>query len=122
VLGTFAIPTALVAALWLIYQDATGLVLGGFTGIIVALPVLFLLLRLIPREAPVTFGYAAGYFVLSLVVVVAALFALNLMLVGILRSLKTEHELAVSPFGPGFRWEMPEHRQPKHVAVVDGAE
>jgi hypothetical protein len=71
------------------------------------MPVLFLLFRLLPREAPVTFAYAAGTFFLSVFVAAAALFALNLMLVGILRSTKTEHALASSPFGPGFRWEKP---------------
>ena len=62
--------------------------------------VLFLLFRLLPREAPVTFGYATGSFLLSIVVAVAAVFALNLMLVGVLRATKTDLALAASPFGP----------------------
>jgi len=111
VLGTFAVPAALAAALWLIYQDVTGLLLGCLIGAVVAMPVLFLLFRLLPREAPVTFAYAAGTFFLSVFVAAAALFALNLMLVGVLRSTKTEHALASSPFGPGFRWEKPYHEK-----------
>ena len=118
VMGSFAVPAALAAALWLIYEDTTGLLLGCAIGVAVAMPVLFLLLRLLPREAPVTFGYAAGSFVLSIVVAGAVVFALNLMLVGILRSAKTEHALAVSPFGPGFRWDGPYRPSSAGTTVV----
>lgn len=120
VLGAFAVPAALAAVLWLIYEDVAGVLLGTAIGVAVALPVLFLLLRLLPREAPVTFGYAAGSFVLSVLVTCASLFALNVMLVGILRSLKTDHALRVSPFGPGLRWEEPRRGNPRFVQGGDG--
>ena len=107
VLGTFAVPFALACALWLIYGEVSGLLFGVLLGVVVALPVLFLLFRLLPVEAPVTFAYAAGSFLLSVVVAVAGFIALNLMLVGILRSLRTEYTIAVSPFGPGFKWDAP---------------
>jgi hypothetical protein len=111
VMGVFAVPFALVCAMWLLNTEVWGpamATLFGFViGAAVAMPVLFLLFRLLPMEAPVTFGYAAGSFLLSVVVSAASLFALNLMLVGGLRATKAEHALAASPFGPGFRWDAP---------------
>jgi hypothetical protein len=111
VMGVFAVPFALVCAMWLLNTEVWGPVMATLFGFVigaaVALPVLFLLFRLLPVEAPVTFGYAAGSFLLSVVVSAASLFALNLMLIGGLRATKTEHALAASPFGPGLRWDAP---------------
>ena len=111
VMGAFAVPFALVCAMWLLNAAVWGSIMAslfGFAiGVAVAMPVLFLLFRLLPWEAPVTFGYAAGSFLLAVVVSAASLFALNLMLVGGLRATKTEHALTGSPFGPGFGWDGP---------------
>ena len=107
VMGVYAVPFAFAVAMWLILGGVSGLLIGLLIGAVVALPLVFLLFRLVPKEAPVTFGYATGTFVLSVGVAVAAVFALNLILVGSLRALRTEHTLAGSPFGPEFGWDSP---------------
>src|SRR5436190_1011379 len=94
----------------------SGLLIGLLIGAIVALPLLFLLFRLMPHEAPVTFAYGTGSFLLSVAVVIAAAFALNLMLVGTLRATKTEQALRVSPFGPEFQWDGPLEKVKKKLA------
>jgi hypothetical protein len=104
-MGSYAVPFALACAMWLLLGGVSGLLIGALIGCVVALPVLFLLFRLLPREAPVTFGYATGSFLLSVLVSVAAVVALNLMLVGILRAAKADLALAVSPFGAGLKWD-----------------
>jgi hypothetical protein len=104
-MGSYAVPFALACAMWLLLGGASGLLIGVLIGCVVALPVLFLLFRLLPREAPITFGYATGSFLLSVLVSVAAVFALNLMLVGVLRAAKADLALAVSPFGAGLKWD-----------------
>jgi hypothetical protein len=116
-MGTFAVPFALACAMWLLLGGVSGLLIGVLIGCVVALPVLFLLFRLLPREAPVTFGYATGTYVLSIVVSVAAVFALNLMLVGILRASKADLALAMSPFGAGLKWDTPTAKVRKQLAL-----
>ena len=116
VMGTYAVPFALACAMWLVLGGASGLLIGTLVGCVVSLPLLFLLFRLLPREAPITFGYATGSFLLSLVVSVAAVFALNLMLVGALRAMKSEQTLAASPFGPEFKWDAPAQRARDQLA------
>lgn len=110
IMGAYAVPFALACAMWLVLGGTSGLLIGVLIGCVVALPVLFLLFRLVPAEAPVTFGYATGFYVLSIVVSAAAVFALNLMLVGSLRATKVDHALAASPFGPDFKWDAPVER------------
>jgi len=117
IMGTYAVPFALAWAMWLVLGGTSGLMVGVLIGCVVALPVLFLLFRLLPSEAPVTFGYATGSFLISIVVSAAAVFALNLMLVGVLRSVKSDQTLAVSPFGPGFKWDAPAPVK-KHLAQI----
>ena len=115
-MGTYAVPFALACAMWLVLGGTSGLLIGVLIGCVVALPVLFLLFRLVPAEAPVTFGYGTGSFLLSIVVSVAAVFALNLMLVGVLRATKSEQTLAASPFGPDFKWDAPAEKVRKQLA------
>ena len=115
-MGSYAVPFALACAMWLLLGGVSGLLIGVLIGCVVALPVLFLLFRLHPREAPVTFGYATGSFLLSVLVSVAAVFALNLMLVGVLRAAKTDLALAVSPFGDGLKWDATPENVHKQLA------
>lgn len=116
IMGVFAVPFALACAMWLVLGGVSGFLIGTLIGCVIALPVLFLLFRLLPREAPITFGYATGSFLLSLVVSAAAVFALNLMLVGALRAMKSEQTLAASPFGPEFKWDAPAERARAQLA------
>ena len=120
IMGVYAVPFALACAMWLVLGGASGLLIGALIGAVVALPLLFLLFRLLPVEAPVAFGYATGSFFLSLVVSVAAVIALNLMLVGTLRAMKSEQTLAASPFGPGFKWDTPAETVKKTVVQNTG--
>jgi hypothetical protein len=115
-MGVYAVPFALACAMWMILGGGSGLMIGLLIGAVVALPLLFLLFRLMPGEAPVTFAYATGSFLLSVVVAVAAVFALNMMLVGTLRATKTEHALAVSPFGPNLQWDGPFEKVRQQIA------
>jgi hypothetical protein len=117
-MGIYAVPFAFACAMWLILGGTSGLLIGLLIGAIVALPLLFLLFRLMPHEAPVTFAYGTGSFLLSVAVVIAAAFALNLMLVGTLRATKTEQALRVSPFGPEFQWDGPVEKVKKKLAHV----
>jgi hypothetical protein len=116
VMGVYAVPFAMACAMWLLLGGASGLLIGALIGAAIALPLLFLLFRLLPAEAPVTFGYASGSFFLSIVVSAAAVFALNLMLVGTLRAMKSDQTLAASPFGPDFKWDTPAEEVKKTVA------
>lgn len=118
-MGVYAVPFALACAMWMILGGVSGLLIGLLIGAVVALPLQFLLFRLLPREAPVTFGYSTGSYLLAIVVAAAAAFALNLMLVGTLRATKTEHALASSPFGPEFRWDGPVEQVKEQIARGD---
>lgn len=120
IMGAYAVPFALACAMWLVLGGVSGLLIGVLIGCIVALPVVFLLFRLVPAEAPVTFGYVTGFFVLSIVVSVAAVFALNLMLVGSLRATKIDHALSSSPFGPDFKWDAPAERMREQLVENTG--
>lgn len=115
-MGVYAVPFALACAMWMILGGMSGLLIGLLIGAVVALPLQFLLFRLLPREAPVTFGYSSGSYLLAIVVAAAAAFSLNLMLVGTLRATKTEHALAASPFGADFQWDGPVEKMKEQIA------
>jgi hypothetical protein len=124
-MGCYAVPFAFAVAMWLLNTEVWGpamsLLFGGVIGAVVALPVVFLLFRLLPREAPITFAYSTGFFALSLLIAAAGAFALNLMLVGSLRAMRTEHTLVDSPFGPGLKWEGPVEKAREQLAHNDTA-
>lgn len=105
--STFLLPVTIGCAVWLSSGSVPGFIFGVAMGLIVAMPVMWLLFRIRTDDAPTSLGYGAGAFGAGLLASAFILFMLNLILVGVIRGSKAEHTLSISPFGPGFSWDGP---------------
>lgn len=103
--STFLLPTTIGCALWLGSGSPPGFFLGAALGLIVALPVMWLLFRIRQDDAPTSLGYGAAALGSGLLAAVLILFLLNLIIYGVVKSTKAQHSLKTSPFGPGFTWD-----------------
>ena len=112
--STFLLPTTIGCALWLGSGSPPGFFLGAALGLVVALPVMWLLFRIRQDDAPTSLGYGAGAFGVGLLASTLILVALNLVMYGVIRATEADHSLNMSPFGPGFTWDPPkEPEKPK---------
>lgn len=118
--ATFLLPTTLGCAMWLSSRSPGGLIFGTALGLIVGLPVMWLLFRIRPDDAPVSLGYGAGAFGAGMLAAVVLLSLLNLILYGVVKGTNAKHSLTMSPFGPGFMWEGATIQRPKPNIRKDG--
>lgn len=113
--GVFALPFVLACVFWLIAGDMAGLMSGLIVGMILAVPAMWLLLRLRRDEMPLSFAFAGGAFVVSAVIAGLLLAGMNLLLFNVMLASKASDKLVASPFGPGLSW--PKAAAPEAVPV-----
>jgi hypothetical protein len=105
--GTFLLPVTIGCAVWLSSGSVPGFILGAVLGLVVALPIMWLLFRIRGDDLPMTFGHGSAGYGIGLVAAILLLSLLNLIVAGAVRASKAQHTLAISPFGPGFSWDGP---------------
>jgi hypothetical protein len=118
--ATFLLPTTLGCAMWLSSRSPGGLIFGTALGLVVGLPVMWLLFRIRPDDAPVSLGYGAGAFGAGMLAAVVLLSLLNLILYGVVKGTQAKHTLTMSPFGPGFMWDGATIQRPKPAVRPGG--
>lgn len=106
--ATFLLPVTIGCVVWLSSQSVPGFVFGTMLGLIVALPVMWLLFRIRQDDAPVSLGYGAAAFGAAVLVSAIILVVLNLIVLGVIRGTHSQQTLAMSPFGPNFAWDVVE--------------
>jgi hypothetical protein len=104
--ATFLLPVTIGCVVWLSSQSVPGFVFGTMMGLIVAMPVMWLLFRIRQDDAPVSLGYGAAAFGAAVLLSVIVLVVLNLIVLGVVRGTKSPQTLAMSPFGPNFAWDI----------------
>jgi hypothetical protein len=106
--ATFLLPVTIGCVVWLSSQSVPGFVFGTMMGLIVAMPVMWLLFRIRQDDAPVSLGYGAAAFGAAVLVSAVILVVLNLIVLGVVRGTHAQQTLAMSPFGPNFAWDVVE--------------
>jgi hypothetical protein len=104
--ATFLLPVTIGCVVWLSSQSVPGFVFGTMMGLVVAMPIMWLLFRIRQDDAPVSLGYGAAAFGAAVLLSVIVLVVLNLIVLGVVRGTKSPQTLAMSPFGPNFAWDI----------------
>jgi hypothetical protein len=89
---------------WFLGQNIIGLVLGVFSGLIVAAGLIWLLFRLRPHEIVTSGLYGAVGFRSGAVIAGGILFVINLLTLSVFTSMKKADALPGSPLGELFAW------------------
>jgi hypothetical protein len=106
--ATFLLPVTIGCVVWLSSQSVPGFIFGTMMGLVVAMPVMWLLFRIRQDDAPVSLGYGAAAFGAAVLASAIVLVVLNLIVLGVIRGTKSQQTLAMSPFGPNFAWDVVE--------------
>jgi hypothetical protein len=106
--STFLLPVTIGCVVWLSSQSVPGFIFGTMMGLVVAMPVMWLLFRIRQDDAPVSLGYGAAAFGAAVLASAIVLVVLNLIVLGVIRGTKSQQTLAMSPFGPNFAWDVVE--------------
>jgi hypothetical protein len=106
--ATFLLPVTIGCVVWLSSQSVPGFIFGTMMGLVVAMPVMWLLFRIRQDDAPVSLGYGAAAFGAAVLASAIVLVVLNLIVLGVVRGTKSQQTLAMSPFGPNFAWDVVE--------------
>ena len=105
---------AMAGQLWMMGDNVLAAILGVAVGAVIALSMLFLLLRLKPHEYAGTTARAGGFFFGGAAAAALLLFVINLLILNIMTSTQSATNLSGSPLGEGFAWA----EKPANVAVV----
>jgi predicted Zn finger-like uncharacterized protein len=92
---------------WFLGQNIVGLILGIFSGLILAAGLIWLLFRLRPHEIVTTGVYGAVGFLSGAVLAGGVLFLINLLTLNVFTSMKKASALPGSPLGELFSWAAP---------------
>jgi hypothetical protein len=104
--ATFLLPVTIGCVVWLSSESVPGFIFGTMMGLVVAMPVMWLLFRIRQDDAPVSLGYGAAAFGAAVLMSAVVLVVLNLIVLGVIRGTKSQQTLAMSPFGPNFAWDI----------------
>jgi hypothetical protein len=119
-LGTFSLAFALPLVFWLSGETVTMLVIGTLMGAGLLCAAVWFFFRLQSQEMSTVLGAAGSAFVGSILISYLALMGVNAIFASSARS-SPNNQLASSPMGPTFDWDVPVgeiHKPPKVVAVI----
>jgi hypothetical protein len=115
--AVFAMPYMFGVAMWLIAGQTSDFITGCILGLVMALPALWLLLRLSPDEGPITLTLAGGAFIGSTAIAAGVVLVFSLLANASADPANKPTSLSQNPLGPGLRWDRPPE-PPKQVAVA----
>ena len=115
--AVFSMPYMFGVAMWLIAGNGSDFVIGCLLGLVMALPALWLLLRLDAQEGPVTLSLAGGAFVGSTIVAAGIVMLFALAANASSDPANKPTAMAQNPLGPGLRWDRPPD-QPKATVIA----
>lgn len=103
----FWVPFVLATSMWLLDGEGTDLLTGCVIGLLLALPALWLLLRLEPEEGPITLAVAGASFGGAMLLVVGAGLLFGTMVNASADPANNPTAFSENPLGPGLRWDLP---------------
>jgi predicted Zn finger-like uncharacterized protein len=105
--AVFSLPYVLAAAMWLIQGESSDYVMGCAVGLVMALPALWLLLRLDPQEGPQTLSLAGCSFLAATGAAVGLGLLFATLVNASLDPANKPTAMRENPLGPGLRWDRP---------------
>lgn len=102
--AAFAFPFAFACLLWIKSEDLSGLIIGGFVGLLLGLAAIWLLIRLQRQELSTALRLTAGGYAAGMIISVSVLLFANAMTRELINQLKHSETFASSPIAPGFSW------------------